>query len=77
MATHVDLSWADEDDLWLNDGIFLTDETYKLMYECQGQVVVPPLSVPSATVKTSFPSHQLNLDDDRDFTSTLKCTSKV
>jgi hypothetical protein len=34
MATPVDLSWADEDELWAREGLYLADETYKLMYDC-------------------------------------------
>jgi hypothetical protein len=74
MASHVDLSWADEDELWENDDMFLAEETYILLYECQQQVAVAPMSDPSLAIKSSSPSRHLTLDDDRDFTSAVKST---
>jgi hypothetical protein len=76
MASQVDLSWADEDELWANDGIFLVDETYRLMYDCQRQVAATPVSDPSITIKSSSPSSTITPVDDRDFTSAVKSTSQ-
>jgi hypothetical protein len=33
MAHDLDLSWDDEEELWANDGLFLTDEAYKFLYD--------------------------------------------
>jgi hypothetical protein len=69
MAVPVDLSWADEDELWAREGLFLVDETYKLMYDClrpetdgSTKVTVPtvllsklPRQVSSKAVKRSPP----------------------
>jgi hypothetical protein len=77
MASQVDLSWADEDELWANDGIFLADETYRLLYDCQRQVAVAPVSDLLLVVKSSSPSRQHTPDDDRDFTSAVKSTTKA
>jgi hypothetical protein len=38
MSEPVDFSWADEDELWANEGLFLADETYRLMYDCMSHV---------------------------------------
>jgi hypothetical protein len=39
MSEPMELSWDDKDELWANEGLFLVDETYILMYDCMSHVV--------------------------------------
>jgi hypothetical protein len=61
MALNLDLSWADEDELWAKDGLFLVDEAYKLLYDCQRQLQSPQIPQSSSAVEATSLSHPTSM----------------
>jgi hypothetical protein len=62
MATNIDLTWADKDALWAKYGLFIIDETYKFMYDCQRQVFTPSPSPPIAAELVDLSSSLPRID---------------
>jgi hypothetical protein len=64
MSDPMDLTWADEDGLWASEGLFLADDTYKLMYECLRQSSEGTTTGAKHTSLPSASSQQLASDPD-------------
>jgi len=65
MTDLVDLTWADEDGLWAREGLFLADDTYKLMYECLRQSIVETSMSAKLLSPPTTRSQQLDSDSRR------------
>jgi len=56
MANHIDLSWADDDNIWAQDNLFQSDETYKFLHECSRL----PSNISSPTIEPPSPAQTVS-----------------